>query len=150
VSLLHRIEAIGGVVRSPELRYLPSGTPILNVDVAVDETYEQNGEKRGKTYYWTLAFFGEQAERVNNRNYQKGDRLWFEGIPDLDIYTSRDGNPRMRTQVRLPRCIKLSGRNGNGDFHAAEATEPGLESEASAPLPPVETPAVSAEEDVDF
>jgi single-strand DNA-binding protein len=133
LSNLHRIEGHGNLVRTPELRYLPSGQAVLSVTVAVDETYTKDGEQKGQAYFWDLSFFGPTAEKVAERNYQKGDSVWFEGTPDIGTYEARDGSIRIRTKVRFPRCFKTSSSrngNGNGNYHAADP-----ESELETPKP---------------
>lgn len=136
MSYLHRIVGIGNLTHSPELRYLPSGDGVCNCTIAVNDTYQTDGQEVRDVIFWEVDFFGTIAEKVSARNYQKGDLMYFEGSPKITLYTKKDGTPAIRCKARFGRVVKLSSaRNGQGDYHAApgEDAEPDEVFQAPAP-----------------
>ena len=121
MSLRHRIEGIGNLVRDPELRYTTAGIAVIVPTVAVNESYtNRDGEQVDQVTYWDVVFWGDMAERVAQRNYMKGDLVKFEGTPEIKIEEDNEGKPRLRTRVRFGQMLKLGGRKSEGDYRAAE------------------------------
>jgi len=153
LSLRHRIEGIGNLVRDPELRYTAAGTAVISPTVAVNENYtNRDGEQVDQVTYWDVVFWGEAAERVAQRNYMKGDLVKFEGTPDIKIEEDREGNYRLRTRVRFGQILRLGGRRSEGNYQAAEGGEPRSETKPAAVAAKSDgkPQAPSEEEDADF
>jgi primosomal replication protein N len=60
---MNKLFAGGNLVRDPELRYIPSGSPVCTFDLALNRAYTtQAGEKREDVCFLTVVVWGKQAE----------------------------------------------------------------------------------------
>jgi single-strand DNA-binding protein len=88
---------VSGIVRlgaDPELKYLPDGTPILNLRAAA------NGSKKDAPPTWlSCSLFGKRAESLAP-HLHKGDALVIYGTLSTREYESK-GEKRMAVEVRL-------------------------------------------------
>ena len=61
--MYQKVTIVGNLGRDPELRYLPNGTPTVNLSVATNNSYtNQKGEQVKETTWWRVSVFGKQAE----------------------------------------------------------------------------------------
>ena len=61
---LNEVKIVGNVVREPELRYTPKGTPVANISLGVNEKYSVDGEERNSVTFIDVATFGKAAENL--------------------------------------------------------------------------------------
>ena len=74
----NRVILAGNLVRDPEIRYLPSGTPVTSFSVAVNSRYKQNNELKEEVSYFDIVVFGKMGE--NCAEYlSKGRPVLVEG-----------------------------------------------------------------------
>lgn len=74
----NRVILAGNLVRDPEIRYLPSGTPVANFSIAVNSRYRQNNELKEEVSYFDVVAFGKTGE--NCAEYlSKGRPVLVEG-----------------------------------------------------------------------
>ena len=48
---LNDVKVVGNLVKEPEVRYTPKGTPVANISLGVNETYSIDDEKRKTTTF---------------------------------------------------------------------------------------------------
>jgi len=112
-----KIILVGNLGRDPEMRYLPSGTPVTNFSVATNRAYTNgDGEQVKETVWFRVSAWGKQAE-VTNQYLRKGSRVLVEGrlIPDPAtggprIWTRQDGTPAASFEVHAQTVRFLSSR----------------------------------------
>jgi single-strand DNA-binding protein len=131
----NRIELAGFLAARPELRYLPSGTPVANARLAEGYRYtDRSGQAQEHTNWHSLVFYGDLAEVAVG--YDKGDNIFVEGTLQTRKFTPRDGSPRTvheviaRTvyQIMKPRSAKEApGDNAPRRQDAAHQVETVLE-----------------------
>jgi len=74
----NRVILAGNLVRDPEIRYLPSGLPVVNFSIAVNSRYRQNNELKEEVSYFDIVVFGKTGE--NCAEYlSKGRPVLVEG-----------------------------------------------------------------------
>jgi len=120
--MYHKTEVIGNVGRQPEMRYLPSGSPVTSFSVAVNTSYTAaSGEKVKETTWYSVSAFGKLAEIVNQYVY-KGMLVFVEGQLKPDgktggprIWTDNNGNSRASYDLtaRDVRFLSSKGDVGN-------------------------------------
>lgn len=105
----HQTIILGNLGRDPELRYLPSGTAVCNLNVAVNEywTDRQTNERREKTTWYRVAVWGQQAETVNTY-LKKGSQVLVTGTVEARAYMDNSGQPAASLELRA-RDIKFAG-----------------------------------------
>ena len=129
---LNRIFLIGNLTRDPELRYIPSGTPVVSFGLAINTTIGRpGGEPKEEVCFVRVVVWGKQAESCK-QYLTKGRLVCVEGRL---IYRSweQEGKTRSTLEVRADRVQFLGG--------APRREEAGRETEP-APLDdaPVEEP----------
>ena len=90
---------IGNLGRDPEVTYTQSGTAVCKITVATSEewTDKQSGEKKEKTEWHRITFFGKQAETIG-RYMTKGSQIYVEGKLQTSTY-EKNGETRYSTDI---------------------------------------------------
>jgi single-strand DNA-binding protein len=99
---LNRVFLIGNLTKDPELRYIPSGTPVANLRLAVNSSFkDQSGQRKEETCFVTVVVWSRQAE-LCNQYLKKGRSIFVEGRL---IYRSweAEGKTRSTMEVRADR-----------------------------------------------
>ena len=131
---LTKIMLIGNLGTDPEMRFTPSGTPVVSFSLATNRAYTaSDGERRQETEWFRVSAWRKQAESCN-QFLTKGQRVYVEGSLRTRTWEDRDGQKRVTLEVNADRVLFL-------------------DKQALAPLPgeetPVEAPVEGAEEDVE-
>ncbi len=93
----NRIELAGYLSAKPEVRYLPSGTPVANARLGQTYEYIRSKEPVKHTNWFGLAFYGELASV--SQSYEKGDNLDVVGTVQQRTFTPKDGSQRTIYEV---------------------------------------------------
>ena len=125
----NRFEVSGYLAAKPELRKLPSGTPVANVRLGQTYLYDTK-EGRGKQTNWfNLAFYGALATIATS--YEKGDNINIVGSIQQREFTPKDGSIRTVQEVVVQKCHRIaaqreavSATNGVSDVNARENESP--------------------------
>ncbi|TVR21627.1 MAG: single-stranded DNA-binding protein [Anaerolineaceae bacterium] len=128
----HQTIVVGNLGNDPEMRYLPSGTPVCNMNVAVSERWSdrQTGEKREKTTWYRVAVFGPQADNCA-KYLAKGRQVMVVGTVEASAYMNKAGEPAASLELRARDVRFLSGGGGgsssDGDYggDSGGASSPG-------------------------
>lgn len=63
MASLNKVMLIGNLGRDPEIRYMPSGDAMANLNIATTDTWkDKGGEKQERTEWHRVVMFGKQAE----------------------------------------------------------------------------------------
>ncbi|MDO4683776.1 MAG: single-stranded DNA-binding protein [Lautropia sp.] len=109
--MLNTVQLIGHLGRQPEVRYLPSGDPVVNVSLATTDkwTDRATGERREHTEWHRVAFFGRLAE-IAGQYLHKGALVFVSGQLRTHTWTDSDGVERYTTDVRAETLRMLGSR----------------------------------------
>ncbi len=97
MSDVNRATLSGRLVADPELKYLPSGTPVTNLRLASNRTYTSNGERRDEALFVDVEVYGKLAEAVAQHK-AKGAFLIVDGRLRQNTW-ERDGQRHSRLLV---------------------------------------------------
>lgn len=113
----HQTIIIGNLGSDPELKQLPSGTPVTNFSVAVNESWtdRQSNERREKTTWYRVAVYGRQAEVVA-QYLSKGRQVMVTGTVEARGYMNQNGEAAASLELRARDVRFLSGGDGGGDY----------------------------------
>jgi single-strand DNA-binding protein len=102
----------GNLTKDPELRSLPSGTPVCDLRVAVNSRRkDQSGEWVDKPNYFDVTVFGPQGE--NCATYlSKGRPVAVEGRLDWREWEGQDGNKRQAVKI-IANSVQFLGSRGD-------------------------------------
>jgi single-strand DNA-binding protein len=94
----NRVILIGNVTRDPELRYIPSGTAVVDLGLAVnDRRKNTSGEWVDDTTFVSVTLWNKQAETASEY-LRKGSPVLIEGRLKMDTW-EQDGQKRSKMSV---------------------------------------------------
>ncbi len=110
---LNKVMIIGNLGRDPEMRYLPSGSPVTNFSVAVSRRWKsRDGEDKEETEWFNVDCFDKLAE-VANTYLSKGKQVYVEGRLRTDTWEDQQtGEKRSRTKV-VAYSMQMLGQRGD-------------------------------------
>jgi single-strand DNA-binding protein len=129
MSGVQKVIAIGNCGRDPESKFLPNGTVIAEVSIAVSEKWKKDGQSQERTEWLNLVFFGKLAEIVQ-QYVTKGSKIYIEGKLRTSSW-EKDGQKHYRTDIVCDSMQMLDSRNGGPA--AAQSQPP---SQAASKTPP--------------
>jgi single-strand DNA-binding protein len=137
----NRVVLLGNMTRDPQLKYLPSQTPVVEFGLAMNRKFKSaNGEDREEVCFVDCSAFGKQAE-VINQYCQKGKALLIEGRLKYDSWDDKQGGgKRSKLSVVIENFQFVGGRDGGGGGAPAGPDQPEASAEPPAPRPPANRP----------
>jgi single-strand DNA-binding protein len=133
-TMYQKLTIAGNLGRDPEMRYLPSGQAVTNINVATNRVYtDSNGQKVTETIWFRVSVWGAQGESVN-QYLKKGSKVLVEGRLNADpetggprVFTRNDGSTGASFEMTANRVIFLSSRSDDQSF---QSNDPGGFSES--------------------
>jgi single-strand DNA-binding protein len=124
---LNRAMVIGNLGGDPELRYLPSGQPVVGFSIATDEAYtDKQGQKQEHVEWHRIIAFGKLAE-ICSQYVKKGRHVFVEGrLRTREFEASNNGGKRHRTEIVAAR-VQFLGAPPAERIDAAAIEEPPTE-----------------------
>jgi single-strand DNA-binding protein len=151
----NRVILIGNITRDIEVKYLPSGTAVAEIGLAVnDRRKNPNGEWVDETTFVDVTLWGRTAE-IAGEYLGKGSPVFIEGRLKLDQWET-DGQKRSKLRVVCDRMQMLGQRgSGGGRGQAGPPDEAAEFGEAPPPARPSASRAAAApppppEDDIPF
>jgi single-strand DNA-binding protein len=96
---INRVTLVGRLTRDPELRHLPSGSPVLQLGLAVNGRQKDDaGNWTDKPNFFDVKVFGNQAEMLS-QHLAKGRRVGIDGRLDWSSWEAQDGSKRSKVEV---------------------------------------------------
>jgi len=112
MASLNRVILVGNLTRDPELRYIPSGTAVTDIGLAVNDRVKRNNEWVDEATFVDVTLWGRTAE-VAGEYLSKGSPVLIEGRLKLDSWET-DGQKRSKLKVVCERMQMLGTRGGGG------------------------------------
>lgn len=115
----NRIEIAGHLTAKPELRHLPSGTPVANARLGESYMFKGTDGKMQKHTNWhSLSFYGELSAVA--MTFDKGDNLFVEGSIEQRQFTpKKDGVQRTIQEIIVRACHVIAPPRGSSARAAA-------------------------------
>lgn len=136
MSDLNQWTVTGRLGADPESRRTQDGKLIVNLRLASSETWKDrnNGEKKERTEWVSVAIFSEGLAKVAEQYLRKGSKVLLQGAAKTRKWTDKDGNDRFSTELVLQGFdAKLLMLDGPGDKpeqttrHSPEPERPSLQ-----------------------
>lgn len=102
---------VGTLGQDPELKYTASGTAVVNLSVATNESWKdrQSGEMQERTEWHRIVMFSKLAE-IAAQYLKKGSQAYFEGRIQTRKWQDQTGNDRYSTEIVANDMQMLGGR----------------------------------------
>jgi single-strand DNA-binding protein len=140
--MFHKIIFVGNLGRDPELRFMPDGQAVTNLNVACNRRWNSqvSGEQEEETTWYRVSVWGKQAEACNEY-LEKGRQVLVEGRLRPDpatggprLWTRQDGSVGASFEV-VASSVQFLGSNGNGSGNGrSQHEEPDYEDEQDIPF----------------
>jgi single-strand DNA-binding protein len=99
LGTLNRVFLIGRLTRDPELRFVPSGTAVVNFRIAVNRLYKTtSGEKKEEVCYVNIVAWRKLAE-LCGEYLKMGSPVLVEGRLQSRSWETEDGQKRSNLEV---------------------------------------------------
>lgn len=109
----NRVILIGNLTRDPELRYIPSGTAVCEIGLAVNDRRKgPNGDWIEETTFVDITLWGRTAE-VCSEYCTKGSPLFVEGRLKYDQW-EKEGKKMSKLRVVADKIQFIGSRGGEG------------------------------------
>ncbi len=107
---LNRAMIIGNLGQDPEIRYTPTGLPVVNFSVATDEAYRDKDGKRQEGVQWHRIVVIGKLALACNEYLKKGREVFVEGRLRTREWENNASNGR-RTEIVATRVQFLGAPN---------------------------------------
>ena len=87
---INRVILAGNLTRDPDLRYLPSGTPVTVLRIAVNRRFKGRSGDVDETCFVDVKVYGKQAENCGEY-LSKGRNVLVEGRLRLEEWNTEGG-----------------------------------------------------------
>ena len=116
MASFNKVILMGNLTRDPELKYLPSGSAVANVGIAVSRNWtdRESGEKREEVCFVDLEAFGRTAETMNEY-LQKGRPVLIEGRLRYRTWETDDGQRRGKHDIFVERFQFVGSRQDSSE-----------------------------------
>jgi len=111
---LNKVMVLGNLGQTPELRYTQSGSAVLNLRMATNESWlDRNGDRQERTEWHTVVVWGKRGEGLN-KVISKGSQLFIEGRLQTRSWEDKQGQKRYTTEIVANNVILVGRRGGGG------------------------------------
>jgi single-strand DNA-binding protein len=121
MASVNRVIVTGNLVADPDLKYLPSGSAVAKLRMAISNRYkDKSGEWKDDTCFMDVDVWGKQAEWLCEAAH-KGSKVLVEGQLREDNWEDREGNKRSKVKIKAFHAEHIGeprGRGGRSDSAA--------------------------------
>jgi single-strand DNA-binding protein len=126
-AIINRVVLVGHLTRDPELRTLPSGLSVCNLQISCNTVHrDTEGDFQKKFNYFDVSAFGGQAENIN-RHTCKGSHLAVDGQLEWREWETPDQQKHQAVGVLADTVMFLdspgAGRNAPSDRGPGDETD---------------------------
>jgi single-strand DNA-binding protein len=129
MASFNRVVLMGNLTRDPELRYIPSGTAVSDIGLAVNDRVKRGDQWVEEATFVDVTLWGRTAE-IANEYLSKGSPVLIEGRLKLDTW-EKDGQKHSKLKVVGERMQLIGGRGGGGGRGDSQEQSPEFSSSAS-------------------
>jgi len=117
----NKVILVGNLTRDPQLSYLPSQTPVVELGLAVNRNWTaQDGQRREEACFIDVRAYGKPAEIINHY-MAKGRSILIEGRLQFQQWQAQDGSRRSKHIVIAENFQFLGARGESEDASQTEA-----------------------------
>lgn len=131
MASFNKVLLIGNLTREPELRYLPAGTAICKIGMAINSKFKgKDGQMKEEVTFVDVDCFGKTAENIG-KYMRKGSPILIEGRLKLDTWDDKQTNQKRSKLGVVAETVQFLGSKGERT-ESAPTTPP---TSADSPAP---------------
>ena len=112
MASFNKVILIGNLTRDVELKYLPKGTAVCNLSLAVNRRWKTEvGEEKEDVYFAECKAFGKQAETIAQYVRKGHPLLVEERLTREEWDDKKTGDKRSTTRIMIETFQFLKGRD---------------------------------------
>jgi single-strand DNA-binding protein len=112
-ALKNKVQLIGNLGNTPEVRNTESGKKLVRFSVATNEQYKNaKGERVTETQWHNIIAWGKVAD-IAEKYLVKGTEVAIEGKLVNRNYTDKEGNKKYITEIQVNELLMLGKATGN-------------------------------------
>ena len=121
---LNKCMFIGRLGNDPEIKYMPNGNAVANINIAVGDDYKDknSGQKVERTEWVRCTSFGKLAE-IMGEYLRKGSKVYIEGKFTTRKWQDQQGQDRYSTEIVAENMQMLDSANGAQNQNSAPAQQ---------------------------
>ncbi len=139
---VNKVILIGRLGKDPEIKYTPSGAPVVKFSLATDEVFKDRaGEQQRRTEWHNIVAWNKLAE-ICGEYLSKGRQVYIEGSIRSRQWEDQSGNKRTAYDI-VARDMKMLDSRGSAERSSAPVNaaasapvSPGMGEQESSPEPP--------------
>ena len=133
---LNKVLLMGNLTRDPEMRYLQSGSAVVNFGLAINRKYKNNrtNEMVEETTFVDIEGWGPQAETFS-RYMSKGRPVYVEGRLKLDQWEDKQTGQKRSKLCIVMENFQFLGSGGGRDAGREGGRDAGENAAREAPAP---------------
>ncbi len=109
-SLRNKVQLIGNLGKSPDVKNTETGKKLVRFSVATNETYTNTkGEKVKETQWHNLVAWGKVAD-IAEKYLDKGSEVAIEGKLISKDYLDKEGVKKYVTEIQVNELLLLGGK----------------------------------------
>jgi len=105
---INRVTFIGNLGDSPELTFVSGDSVVCNFPLALDDSYEKDGETVEQTV-WVQVEAWDRLGEICEEYLDRGSQVYLEGKLVSSTWEDSDGNTRYSTEIHADRVDFLGG-----------------------------------------
>ena len=124
MASFNKVILVGNLTRDPEVRYIPSGTAVCDISLAVNSqwTDRKTNERKEEVTFVEVTLWGRTAE-IAGEYLHKGSKVYIEGALRTRKWQDKEGRDRYTTEIVANEMQMLGGRGQSGAGAGAGATQ---------------------------
>lgn len=115
MASFNKVILVGNLTRDPEVRYIPSGSAVSDIGLAINRTWfdKASNTRKEDTTFVDVTLWGRTAE-IAGEYLSKGKQVLIEGRLQLDTWDDREtGKKRSKLKV-IGEQMTMLGSKGDG------------------------------------
>ncbi|MGR5365930.1 single-stranded DNA-binding protein [Photobacterium damselae] len=142
---VNKVILVGNISKAPEIRYMPNGSAVANMNLATSETWRDKatGENREKTEWHRVVLFGKLAE-LAGEYLTKGSQVYIEGQLQTRKWQNEQGQDQYTTEIVVQGytgVMQMLGNRNSGSQNQQPAAQQPAAQQPAAQQPAAQQPA---------
>lgn len=134
MASVNKVIIVGNLGNDPELRTMPNGNAVANINVATSESWiDKNTNERREITEWHRIVLYRRLAEVAGEYLRKGSQVYIEGRLRTRKWQDQNGQDRYTTEIQgdVLQMLGSRGSNQSGNYQGQQNHYPNQNNYAS-------------------